>query len=206
MQFYKFKEQLKDFVVFSMADITMLAPTFRRALLNEWQKKNYIKKIRRGFYMFTDTDINDSSLFLIANKIYQPSYISFEMAFSFYGLIPESVYGITSATTQKTINFKTSFGTFIYHSIKSNLMFGYKLIKYQNQNYKIAEIEKCLLDYFYINPHLKTTDDFKEMRINIDNFKEKVDLKKFKIYLEIFNNKRLESRMNKLIKYIYADA
>ena len=83
-------------------------------------------------------------------------------------------------------------------------MFGYKLIKYQNQNFKMAEIEKCLLDYFYINPHLKMSEDFEEMRINIDNFKEQVDLEKFKIFLEVFNNKSLESRMNKLIKYIYA--
>ena len=42
---------------------------------------------------------------MVANKIYSPSYISLETALSYYGLIPESVYALTSVSTRKTISF-----------------------------------------------------------------------------------------------------
>ncbi len=142
-------------------------------------------------------------MFLIANRLYAPSYISFEIAFAYYDLIPESVYGITSATTNKTIVFKSRIGEFIYHKIKPNLMFGYCLKKYQNQNYKIAEIEKALLDYFYINPQLANEADFFELRFNVQEFLARANITKLNNYLKIFNNKRLSQRIKKFLNFIH---
>ncbi len=203
MQFIKLKEQLKDFIVFSLNDIKKIDPNFYRHRLNEWQNKGYIKKIRQGYYIFSDLEINEQSLFLIANKIYQPSYVSLEMAFSYYNLIPESVYAITSITSQKTNSFKTKIGEFIYHSVKPELMFGYRLIKYQDYNFKIATIEKVILDYFYINSHLKTEDDFFELRFNAEAFKAMANKSIMKRYLEKFCNKSLETRVKKFLKFIH---
>ena len=124
------------------------------------------------------------------------------MAFSLYDLIPEAVYGITSVTSQKTNNFKTEVGNFTYKHIKPELMFGYELREYYNHHYSVAEIEKTVLDYFYLNSHLKDEKDFKELRFNIDEFKSKVDMNKFKKYLETFNNKALSTRVNKFITYV----
>ncbi len=91
MQFIEFKEKLKNYIVFSLQDIKKIDKNFYRSRLNEWQDKGYIKKIRRSYYIFDDLNLNEAILFLIANKIYSPSYISFEMALSYYGLIPEAV-------------------------------------------------------------------------------------------------------------------
>jgi len=202
MQFIDFKEKLKGFVVFSLSDIRKIKADFDLRRLNEWVDKRYIKNIRRGFYIFSDLLINEQTLFLTANTIYQPSYISLEMAFSLYDLIPEAVYGITSVTSQKTNNFKTEVGNFTYKHIKPELMFGYELREYYNHHYSVAEIEKTVLDYFYLNSHLKDEKDFKELRFNIDEFKSKVDMNKFKKYLETFNNKALSTRVNKFITYV----
>ena len=111
-------------------------------------KKNYIKKIRQGFYIFSDLEINEPTLFIIANHLYQPSYLSLEMALALYGLIPEAVYGVTSVTSLKTKSFKTAISNFIYQHIKPELLFGYELREYGGQNYQIAEIEKAVLDFF----------------------------------------------------------
>ena len=102
MQYIDLKSQLKDFPVFSIIDIEKADLTFHKQRLSEWQRKNYIKKIRQGFYVFSDLEINEQILFIIANRIYEPSYISLEMALSIHGLIPEAVYGVTSVTSQKT--------------------------------------------------------------------------------------------------------
>ncbi len=202
MHFIELKEKMRDYVVFSLQDIRKIDKDFYRSRLSEWQNKGYIKKIRRSYYMFSDTDLNESVLFCVANKIYSPSYISFEMALSYYGLIPESVYGITSATSNKTNIFKTKIGEFNYRHIKPDLMFAYKLIKTSKMVYKIAEPEKAILDFFYINTHLDTEDDFFELRINGGEFNSEVNLKKIKKYLIIFNNKKLEKRIKKFLKYI----
>jgi len=202
MRFIELKTQLKDFLIFSTRDIEKIDADFHSQRLSEWQTIGYIKKITKEFYFFSDLEINEQILFLIANKIYMPSYISLEMAFSYYGLIPESVYGITSVTSQKTNNFKNNLGEFIYRHIKSELMFGYKLIKYKNHCFRMAEIEKAVLDYFYLNSNLETENDFAEIRFNGEEFINKTNKKKLERYLREFNNKNLEKRFKKFLKFL----
>jgi len=202
MQYLELRENLKKFIVFSINDIFKVDPNFHKQRLSEWQKKGYIKKIIKGYYIFSDLEINEQALFIIANKIFDPSYISLEMALSYHGLIPESVYGITSITSKKTYTFTSELAEFSYNKIKPELMFGYELIHYQDQNFKIAEVEKAILDFFYINPKIKSEGDFYELRINKEIFREKVDMIKFKNYLEKFNNKSLAKRVNKFIKHL----
>jgi len=81
-------------------------------------------------------------------------------------------------------------------------MFGYKLVKYGNHNFRIAEIEKAILDYFYLNSHLKTENDFTEIRFDEKEFKVLVDRNKLNRYLAVFNNKSLEKRMKRFLNYI----
>ena len=202
MRFIEFKEKLNNFIIFKLNDIRKIEADFNLRRLSEWQNKGYIKMVRRGYYIFSDLELSEPSLFLIANKIYSPSYISFEMAFSYYGLIPEAVYGITSATSQKTSSFKTKMGEFTYCHIKPELMFGYKLIKCKNHNFKIAEMEKSVLDYFYLNPQLKAEEDFDGMRFNSEKFIAESNKDKFERYLKIFNSRSLEKRTRNFLKYI----
>lgn len=202
MKFIEFKKELRNFLVFNISDIRKIEERFDLRRLSEWQNKGYIRMIRRGYYIFSDLELNESVLFLIANKIYSPSYISLEMAFSYYNLIPEAVYGITSVTSQKTNNFKADICEFMYSHLKSELMFGYRLIKYGVHSLKIAEIEKALLDYFYLNPRIKTKDDFASMRFNDKIFKDSSDKDKLLSYLKMFNNKRLTKRLERFLKYI----
>ncbi len=54
-------------------------------------------KIITGLY---ETDSNTPG-YLLASSIYGPSYISFEYALSYYGLIPERVNTITCTTYDK---------------------------------------------------------------------------------------------------------
>ena len=119
MNYIKLKKYLKDFLIFTQKDIKKLDPSFCRQNLKVWQDKDYIKKIIKGYYIFSDFELNESFLYAIANKIFKPSYVSFESALSFYRLIPESIYSITSANPRNTYKFKTSFGDFIYRKINS---------------------------------------------------------------------------------------
>jgi predicted transcriptional regulator of viral defense system len=202
MKFLDLKNDLKDFPIFSLNDIKNIDPAFHRRRLNEWQDKGYIKKIIRGYYLFTDTDIDEEILFKIANQIYYPSYISLESALSYYNLILESVYEITSISTHKTDHFKTSLGEFSFRSIKPALFFGYHLIKDKRYYIKIAGIEKTLLDYFYLHPDLEKEHDFDSLRIDQGMLIEQVDENKLHEYLEKFKQKRLTKRINDFWRYM----
>ncbi len=204
MQYLEFREKLKNFLVFSLNDIRKIDASFHRQRLNEWQDKGYIKKVINEYYVFADLEINEQALFVIANKIYDPSYVSLEMALSYRGLIPEGVYGITSVTSRKTQIFDSKLARFSYRKIKSELMFGYELIKYQNHTFKLAGIEKAILDFFYFNPRIQTEKEMEELRFNKDMFHEKADEKKMTEYLALFKNRSLEKRIKFFIKYANA--
>ena len=202
MKFLELKSELKDFTIFSLNEIKNIEPGFYRRRLNEWQDKGYIKKVVREYYIFSDLKLSEEILFKIANRVYSPSYVSLESALSYYHLIPESVYGITSISTRKTYHFRTSIGEFIYRSLKPSLFFGYDLIKFHEKYSKMASIEKALLDYFYLNPDIETEQDFESLRINKEMFFEKMNEEKLMNFLEKFNQKKLTGRINHFWSYI----
>ena len=195
MRYIELRQALKGFTVFSLSDIKRLDTTFYRRRLNEWQDKGYIKKLIRGFYVFSDLEPDENVLFEIANRIYSPSYVSFQTALSYYGLIPESAYGITSASTRRTYKFKTPIAEFSYQTLAAHLFFGYEIIKYGDRCFKIASVEKSLLDYFYINPKIKDEEDFMSLRIKKDILFSRINKRKLNIYLNRFAQKTLKKRI-----------
>ena len=107
--------------------------------------------ITRGIY---ETDPNVPA-HLLAGSIYGPSYISFEYALSYYGLIPEAVYTVTCATFEKKKKkkYETAFGTFTYRDVPSEAFpLGISLVQEGDYFYRIAEPEKALCDQLYTMP------------------------------------------------------
>ena len=202
MQYIELKEHLKEFTIFSLADIKRVDRNFHRRRLNEWQDKGYIKKVIRGYYVFSDLKLSEAVLFEIANKIYGPSYVSFEAALSYYQLIPETVYGITSASTRRTYKFNTCLAEFSYRTIRPGLFFGYEIIRYGSKRFKIASVEKALIDYFYAHPHIKERADFAGLRVNKESLLRQIDRGTFGRFLERFGKKTLERRVVSFLEFI----
>ncbi|MBW1861647.1 MAG: hypothetical protein JRJ02_04655 [Deltaproteobacteria bacterium] len=202
MQYLDLKKYFKDFTVFSLTDVKRIDAAFHRRRLNEWQDKGHIKKIIRGYYIFSDLKIDETVLFETANRIYKPSYISLETALSYYHLIPESVYGISAVSTRRTYSFKTLIAEFSYRTIKPNLFFGYDIVSHNNKHFKIAGMEKTILDYFYLNPKIKKESDFASLRINRDIFLAQTHEARLYNFLDKFAKKTLTKRINSFLKFI----
>ncbi|WP_373493769.1 hypothetical protein [Aquiflexum sp.] len=197
MKYLELREALKSFPLFSIKDIRKRFPDFDQRRLVEWQGKGYISKIRRGYYKFSDQRIKENYLYHAANSMYSPSYVSLESALSYYGLIPEGVFMVTSVSTRNTANHETSIGTFAYKHIKANLFFGYKLIKEQDWSYKVAEPEKAILDFFYFK-NIQSIEDIKGLRINPDQMNKYLDFDKLVKYQKIFNSQVVNRRLDLL--------
>lgn len=103
-------------------------------------------RLKRGLYSLK-TDLPSEEE--IANRLYQPSYISFEYALAYFNILPEMPYSVTSATTKPTRTFIVGNKAFSYFTIKRNAYTGYILIKQNGKSFFMAEPEKALVDYLY---------------------------------------------------------
>ncbi len=147
-------------------------------------------KIERDKYLLKGTKINDFSL---ANFIYQPSYVSFESALNFYGILSQFPYEISSATTKKTVGKIFQNKVFTYTHIKKDLFWGYE----KKEDFVIAFPEKALLDQLYL-----TAKGYK--RINLDEYDiSKVRISRLKKYLSKYpKTRQFKSAVKMLKKYI----
>lgn len=126
--------------------------------LNEYSnpKSKLFRMVKQGEYMpiikgLYETDKNVPA-YLLAGSIYGPSYLSFEYALSYYGLIPEAVYTITCATFEKKKKkkYETSFGTFTYRDVPSEVFpLGLNVLQEKEYFYRIAIPEKAICDELY---------------------------------------------------------
>lgn len=129
-------------------------------------KSGLFVKLRNNYYMLKDSY---PPLYAIANRLYQPSYISLETALSYYGIIPETVYTVTSVTTKPTREFKTPRAVFSYQRIKKSVFTGYGPVFIEGQVVLLAEAEKALADYLYFVDLEKTSLND---RLNLKNIRK----------------------------------
>lgn len=116
--------------------------------LGRMAKSGEYTQIVRGLYE-TDRFVPG---YLLAGCIYGPSYLSFEFALGYYGIIPEAVYTFTSATYDKKKKkmYETPFGRFTYRDIPAAAYpFDILLVQEGDYTFQIASPEKALCDKIY---------------------------------------------------------
>jgi predicted transcriptional regulator of viral defense system len=166
-------------------------PARTKYFLETYTKQGLFMRLKPGLYAFTGRMPTGEE---IANALYRPSYISFEYALAKYGIIPESVYVVTSATTKPTRFFEVKDQGFEYLKIKREAFTGYVFEKKTGEREYtslIAEPEKALVDYLYFVAISKKSwnDRFDVRNLN----KEKIMQ-----YAALYNRKRLISIITQL--------
>ena len=165
---FEAKIKAKKITLFSSRDVQALfgvskvAATF---LLYRYNKNKIIVRIKRSLYSFPD--VLPPELYL-ANKLYSPSYISREFALSYHGIIPETVYEITSVTTKTKRQFETLGKIYSYRRIKKSAFTGYITEKQRGFTFHIADAEKAFVDtlYYRVLFNKPPISRFKKEKIN----------------------------------------
>ena len=153
-------------------------------------KSGDLIRLTKGIY---ETDKNTPG-YVLAGSIYGPSYLSFDYALSYYGLIPEAVYTYTSATFQKgkTKQYSNYFGNYTYRDVPSLVFpFEVKIVEEDEYIFRIASPEKALCDKLYsLSPVANKKelisllfndlriDEYEFNKLNKDILKELCDLYK----------------------------
>lgn len=177
-----------------------------RNQLSRWVKKGALVPLRKGMYALHPEDTASApEILYMANRLYEPSYISLEYALSLYELIPEYVPVVTSVTTRKTLSFKNAFGHFSYQHVVSRAFRGFRQEKQDHdQQVFVAEPEKAVLDFLYLNMP-KFRENFENALIGSFRFQnlETLDPERItdlsKCY-ESGNLSRMADKLNEMIR------
>lgn len=147
--------------------------------------KEYLNKVKRN-------DEYNQYLEMISGVLYSPSYLSLEYVLNEHNILSEASFSFSLVTTKKTFEIKNDLGLFRYYNIKESLFTGFNIIKSGDFLIYKATPAKALFDFLYFRKNVITGDGFLEsFRINKDVMKDS-DLKEFKEYISISNNKKMK--------------
>jgi len=199
MRFEELRLKTKKASIFSFEDIFKWFPESNRQTvknqLRSWVAKDYLLRLKKNLYFLKETELKDE--FELANRLYEPSYVSLESALNYYGIIPDVPFSVTSVTTRKTQKFKNQFGFFLYRTLKSELFFGWEEIEVgEQQFYKIAKPEKALFDFLYLNQASFGENFPQEERFS---FPKDFNWREFKRYLRLIKRKKFRRLVEKLL-------
>ena len=145
--------------------------------ISELIKSKALISVRRGLYIVgPKTDLPTPEPFLIANHLRGPSYVSLESALSYWNMIPETAYELSSVTIKTPKLYKTPVGRFSYRQLKTPYYsYGIKNIRHSSkQSILVASPEKALCDKIVLTPkiHLRSitqTQDFLMEDLRMDS-------------------------------------
>ena len=113
--------------------------------ISELIAKHQLVPLKRGLYLIADSQ--QSSLELIANHLYGPSYVSRHWALSYYGLLTEHVPVVTSMSIGRSRRSETARGSFHYQAIPASYYsVGIDSIQQDKIAFMMATPEKALAD------------------------------------------------------------
>lgn len=159
-------------------------------LIKRLIQENVLTSVEKGKYYVTS---KQPSNFEIANFLYSPSYISFETALNYYGLLSQFPLEITSATLGKKAEKEINNQLYTYSKIDKKLFTGY----YKESNYLIATKEKALFDEIYlISKSIKSESILQNL--DLSNF----EMVKFNEFLNLLPKKSLKAFQNIMEKYL----
>ena len=127
-----------------------------RARLTVLVRRGELTHLRRGLYLCRETEKN-ISVAQIANALVSPSYISYETALSWLGIIPEHVHTIKSACPGRSRCFENPTGRYTYTQLPIDY---FQLGQSEGHTadgvaYRIASAEKALCDLVLATPRLR---------------------------------------------------
>ncbi len=123
-----------------------------KAVIARLTRQGILRRLKRGQYIKDQGAQNPDLIGMVANRLYGPSHVSFVFALRWYGLIPEHVVHVTSATFGKgrKKRYDTPIGSFFYQDIPETAYpHGIRFAGQGRHRFLMASPEKALCDELY---------------------------------------------------------
>lgn len=138
--------------VFTLQELSLLFPAIRypnlKNRIHYYVRAGKLKAVRRGVFVKSDYD-----LYELANKLYNPSYISLETVLQKEGVIFQ-FYEAVSVISYLSRTIQVDGHSVIYHQVKDSVLIETSGLENKN-TYFIASKERAFLDtiFLYKNYH-----------------------------------------------------
>ncbi len=177
-----------DKTIFTFKDVALLwqeeATSATQVRINYYVNKGELIKLRKGIYA-KNRQYNKLEL---ATRIFTPSYVSFETVLAREGLIFQ-IYEKIFVASYLSREIEIDDQVYSFHRIKLPVL-TYPLGVTHDNNQSLAVRERALLDTLYIKK------DY-----HFDNL-QALDWEKVFDILPVYENKRLEKRVNKIYQQV----
>ncbi len=168
-------------------------------------------RLKRGLYLRARSADDAALRCKAANRIYGPSYVSFEYALGWHGLIPEYVAHVTSATFKKgrKKRYDTPAGSFFYQDVPAAAYpHGISLLGETEKRFLMACPEKALCDELYRVPGVRSIQGieallFDDLRLDRDEF-SKLDPEALIRFSSLYQTSTLRAFVKFLVRRAYA--
>jgi len=149
-------------------------------LLQRLEKDGVVNRIVNGKYHFALKEYHE---FELANFLINPSYISLESALSFYGILPQFPYTITSLTPLKTKKINYQDKEYEYSHLDTGYFWGFL----KKDKFLIASPEKAFLDELYFMAKKLRNIHLQDLNLKAIDRKKICDLSKRYKFIPLHN-------------------
>lgn len=192
------------------------SPAARHNLVYRASQAGEVAILRRGLYVLREPfrrDMLDPAV--LVPLLYGPSYMSFESALRFHGLIPDVVQTVAAATSRRSRTFNTVLGHFSFYSVPcSTLLAGVRLLPFGNEGRSVtgmvASPARAVADVVYLRREVTWKDhgaNFLEesMRIDLADLAKAIRPDELAATLDTFHNGRVRAYLERLATFLNSD-
>jgi predicted transcriptional regulator of viral defense system len=151
--------------------------------INTLARSGWLRRIKQGLYLIIDSlaarSQNDISFLSIANALVVDSYVSLAYALNQYQLFDQHSTIIVSITSERNKKYVFDGTTFKFAKVKQELYFGFTEKIIEGKKVRIAEAEKALIDYLYLDKSFGSASLVFEI---LRDHHQELDLKKLQEY------------------------
>ncbi len=123
--------------------------------INQLVNAGWLRRIKQGLYLIVDSlsarSQNDISLYVIANSLVSESYITLSHALNYHQMFDQYDKTITSITVKNSKKYNFDNHIYNFSKVKKDMYFGFIEKREGGKIIKIAEAEKALIDYLYLD-------------------------------------------------------
>lgn len=174
--------------VFTLAELSMIFPELPyknlKSKVSYFIRTGKLKRVRKGIYVKKNFDFWE-----MANKIYTPSYISFETILAKKGIVFQK-YQTIFVASYLTRRLKVAGQKIFYRKLKNKVLLNRKGVD-QKKACFVAQKERAFLDavFLYKDYHFDNLKPLNWQKINefAEIYESQALLKRVKDYYQIYN-------------------
>ncbi len=141
-----------------------IVPVAVTQALSRQEQRGLVEHISRKIYF--NWLASDATPRELVNVLREKAYISLDSALREYGISTQSPQVLTCVTTERPREFNARTIRISYRGISLRLYWGYQKKRTRYGSYQIAEPEKALLDWLYLNLQTGVEPAFDELDVS----------------------------------------